>query len=163
MIIRLFAGAVGVDKALQNQHGSDLVDNFSMAGKGASGGVQVAMSLGRGEALVPEMDGEGEGLAKRFGEGVGSGGLGADVTGHIQGIAEDDGGAAVFAEEAAEGFEVLPLVFADQGENGLGGKAELVGDGDADAAASEIEAQKAGFHSRDGNAETDRKPHLRMG
>jgi len=162
MIIRLFTGAVGVDKALQNQHGSDLVDDFAVTGEGASGGVQVAMSLGRGEALVPEVDGEGEGLAKGFGEGVGSGGLGADVAGHIEGIAEDNGGAAVFAQQAAEGFEVLLRVFADQGKDGLGGEAELVGDGDADAAGAEIEAQEAGFHSRDGNPETDRKPHLRM-
>jgi hypothetical protein len=162
MIIRLFVGAVGVDKALQNQHGSDLVDDLTVARKGASGGVQVAVGFGRGEALVPEVNGERKGLAERFGEGVGSGGLGADVAGHIEGIAEDDGRTAEFAKEAAEGFEVLVRIFADQGEDGLGGEAELVGDGDADTPAAEIEAQKAGFHSRDGNPETDRKPHLRM-
>lgn len=120
------------------------------------------MRLSGSEALVPEVDGEGEGFAERFGESVGSGGLGADVAGHIEGIAQDDGGAAVFAQEAAEGFKVLLLVFADQGEDGLSGEAELVGDSDADAAGAEIEAQKAGFHSCDGNPETDRKPHLRM-
>jgi hypothetical protein len=162
MIIRLFAGAVGVDKALQNQHGSDLVDDFPMTGKGPPGGMQVAMGLGGGEALVPEVDGEGEGLAERPGKSVRSGGLGANVAGHIEGIAEDDGGAAVFAQQAAKGFKVLLLIFADQGEDGLGGEAEFVGDGDTDAAGAEIEAQEAGFHSRDGNPETDRKPHLRM-
>jgi hypothetical protein len=162
MIIRLFVGAVGVDKALQNQHRSHLIDDFPVARKRASGGMQVAVGFGRGEALVPEVDGEGEGFAERLGEGVGSGGLGADVAGHIEGIAEDDGRAAVFAEKAAEGFEVLFQVFTDQGEEGLSGEAELVGDGDTDAAGAEIEAQKAGFHSRDGNPETDRKPHLRM-
>jgi hypothetical protein len=161
-IIRLFAGAVGVDKALQNQHGSDLVDDFPVAGQGAPGGVQVAVGLGGSEALVPEVDREGEGLAERLGESVGSGGLGADVAGHIERIAEDDSGAAVFAQEAPQGFEVLLRVFADQGEDGLSGEAELIGDGDADAAGAEIEAQEAGFHSRDGNPETDRKPHLRM-
>lgn len=153
---------MGVDKALQNQHGSDLVDDLAVARQGASGGVQVAMSLGGAEAFVPEVDWEREGLAKGLGEGVRFGGLGADVAGHIEGVAEDDGGAAVFAQQAAEGFEVLFRVFADQGEDGLGGEAELVGDGDADTPAAEIEAQKAGFHSRDGNPETDRKPHLRM-
>jgi hypothetical protein len=161
-IIRLFAGAVGVDKALQNQHGSHLVDDFPMARQGASGSMQVAVGLGGGKTLVPEVDREGEGLAEGLGERVGSGGLGADIAGHIEGIAEDNGGAPVFAQEAAQGFEVLLCVFANQGEDGLGGEAELIGDGDADAAGAEIEAQEAGFHSRDGNPETDRKPHLRM-
>jgi hypothetical protein len=161
-IIRLFTGPVGVDKALQNQHGSHLVDDLPVAGQGASGGVQVAVGLGGSEALVPEVDGKGEGSAERLGESVGSGGLGADIAGHIEGIAKDDGGTAVFAQEAAEGFEVQLRIFADQGENGLSGEAELVGDGDADTAGAEIEAQEAGFHSRDGNPETDRKPHLRM-
>ena len=163
LIIRLFVGAVGVEETLQNQHGSDLVDDFPVFGKGASGDVEMTVGFGRGEALVPQVDGEGEGFAERLGEGVGSGGLGADVTGHIDGIAEDDGGAAEFAEEAAERFEVLLRVFANQREDGLSGEAERVGDGDADAAAAEIEAQEAGLHSRDRTSGTERKPHLRMG
>jgi hypothetical protein len=163
LIIRCFAGAVGVEEALQNQHGSHLIDNLTMAGKGASGGVEVTVGFSRGEALVPEVDGEGECLAEGFGKGVGFGRLGADVARHIEGVAEDDGRAAEFAEQAAEGFEVLPGVFADQGEDGLSGKAKLVGDGNADAAVSGIEAQEAGLHSSDGNAGGERKPHLRMG
>ena len=154
---------MGVEEALQNQHGSHLIDDLAMAGGGAAGGVEMAMGLGGGEALVPEVDGEGEGSAERFGEGVGFGGLGADVAGHVERIAEDDGGAAEFAEQAAEGFEVLLRVFADQGEDGLRGEAELVGDRDADAAVAEIEAQEAGLHSIDRSSGTGRKPHLRMG
>ena len=50
-----------------------------------------------------------------------------------------------------------------QGQDRLRGQTQLVGNRDADATSSEIEAQKAGLHSRDGNPETDRKPHLRMG
>ena len=97
---------MGVHKALQNQHGSDLVDNLAVAGKGTSGGVEVAMGFGGGEALVPQVDGEGEGGAEGFSEGVGFCSLGADVARHIERVAEDDGGAAEFAEKAAEGLEV---------------------------------------------------------
>jgi len=79
--------------------------------------------------------------------------LRAYVAGHIEGIAEDDGGAAEFAEEAAEGFQVQLRVFADQREDGLGGEAELIGDSDADAAGAEIEAQEAGLHSTDSSGE----------
>lgn len=136
-----------IEETLQNQHRSDLVDDFPMFREGASGGVQVPMGLGRGEALIPEVNGEREGLAEGLGKEVGFGGLRADIAGHIEGVADDDGGAAEFALQAAEGFEVLTHVFADKGENRLGGEAEFVGDSDADAAVSEIEAQEAGLHN----------------
>lgn len=48
------------------------------------------MGFGRGEALVPEVDGEAEGSVEGFSEGVGFRGLGADVAGHVERIAEDD-------------------------------------------------------------------------
>ena len=104
-----------IEEALQNQHGSHLIDDLAMAGGGAARGVEVAMGFGRGEALVPEVDGEGEGGVEGFGEGVGFRGLGADVAGHVERIAEDDGGAAEFAEQAAEGFEVLLRSFCGSG------------------------------------------------
>lgn len=62
------------------------------------------MGFGGGQALVPQVDGEGEGCVEGFSEGVGFRCLGADVAGHVEGIAEDDGGAAEFAEETSEGF-----------------------------------------------------------
>jgi hypothetical protein len=137
---------VGVEEALQNQHGSDLVDDFAMAGEGSSGSMQVPMGFCGGEALVPEMDGKRKGFAERFREGLGFGGLRAQVAGHVEWIAEDDGFAAELAEEAAEGFEVLLRIFVDKGENGLCGEAELIGDGDTDAATAEIESEVAGGH-----------------
>jgi hypothetical protein len=153
-IIRRVRGAVGIEKALQNQHGSDLVDDLAVAGEGASGSVEMAVGFGGGEALVPQVDGQGEGSAEVFGEGVGFRGLGANVPGHIERIAQDDGGAAEFAEKAAEGFKVLLRIFADEGEYGLGGEAEFIGDSDADAAIAEIEAQEAGLHSIDSSGES---------
>lgn len=117
-----------------------------MGGAGAAGGVEVAVGLGGGKSLIPKMNGEGKGIAEGGGELLGAAGLGAEVAGEVEGIAEDDGGAVEFAEEAAEGFEILAGIFADEGEHGLGGKAELIRDGDADAASAEIEAEEARRH-----------------
>lgn len=139
-------GVVGVEETLQNQHGGDLIDDFPVGREGASGGVEMAMGFGGGEALVPEVDGEGKGGAEGFGEGLGLGGEGADIAGEVERMAEDNSGAVVPAEEAAEGAEVLLWVFAAEGEDGLGGQAELVGDGDTDAAGPKIEAEEAEGH-----------------
>jgi len=68
-----------VQKALQNQHGSDLIDDLAMAGEGASGGVEMAVGLGGGEAFVPEVDGEGEICTEGLREGLGLCRLRADI------------------------------------------------------------------------------------
>jgi len=113
-------------------------------------GVKVAVGFGGGEALVPEVDGEVQLGAEGFGEGLGASGLGALVAGHVEGVADDgfgDGG--VFAQDARDGFEVVAEFGAVQGEEGLGGVAELVGEGEADAAIAYVEAEDAGFgHER---------------
>jgi len=100
--------------------------------------MQMSVGLRGGEALVPQVDGQGKSGAQGLGEGLGSFGLGAKVAGHVQRVADDDGRAAELAEEAAEGFQVLFVVFADEGEHGLSGEAQLVRDGDADAPAAKI-------------------------
>jgi UPF0755 protein len=135
-----------VEKALQNQYGSDLVDDCAVSSAGAAGGVQMAVSFGGGEALIPEVDRESECFAEGCGERLGFGGLGAHITGKVEGITEDDSGAVVFAEQAAEGFEILAEILADQGEHRLRGEAQLVGDSDADAACAEVKAEQARGH-----------------
>jgi len=109
-------------------------------------GVEMAVGFGGGEALVPKVDGEVEFGAEGVGEGLGAGGLGALVAGHVEGVADDgfgDGG--VLAKDARDGFEVVAEFGAVQGEEGLGGVAELVGEGEADAAIAYVEAENAGF------------------
>lgn len=107
----------------------------------------MAVSLGRGETLIPEVHGKGEGFAEGFGEGLGFGGLGAQVAGKIQGIPENNGGTVEPAKEPAERPEVLAKAFAGEGEHGLRGEAELVRNGHADAAGAIVEAEEAGRHS----------------
>lgn len=136
-----------VQEALQNQYGSHLIDNLAMAGEGPASGMQMAVCFRGSEALVPEVNRQGERGAKDIREGLSFDGLGAEIAGHVDGIADNDAAAVEFTQKASERFEVLPRIFADQSENGLSCEAKLVGDGDANAAISEIEAQKAGFHS----------------
>jgi hypothetical protein len=150
LLLRLYdagTGAPGVEKALQDQHGGDLVDHLAVSGGGASGGVQVAMGFGGAEALIPEMDGEGEGAAEGFGEGLGADRLRADVSGKMEGVAENDLRAAKFAEQAAERLQVLLLIPANKGQHRLRGEAEFIGDGNANAAGAKIEAEQAGLHT----------------
>jgi hypothetical protein len=155
-----------IEEALQNQYGSDLIHDLTVAGEGQAGSMEMAVCFRGGEALVPEVDREGKCGAKTFREGLGFDGLWAEVAGHVDRIADDDAGAVELVQKAPERFEVVPGVFADEGKDGLSGETELVGDGDADAAISEIEAQKARFHSimlaRWGSVRRRERPHLTM-
>jgi len=83
------------------------------------------VGLGGGEALVPEMDGEGvfqgaEG-AEVFGEGLGLGGLGAGGAVGVEGIADEEDFYFVLTDEAGDGFEVGAQRGAMKGEERLGG------------------------------------------
>ena len=140
----------GFEEGLEDEHGGDLVDDvfaadsFGVGGAGVAKCVEMAVGLGGGEALVPEVDGEAEFGAEGFGEVLGAGGLGALVAGHVEGVADDgfgDGG--VPAEDAGDGFEVVPEAGAVEGEEGLGGVAEFVGEGEADAPVAYVEAENS--------------------
>ena len=147
---------VGIEETLQNQDGSHLIDDLPMAGKRPSGSMEVAMGLGGGQALIPKVDGEGELGVEDVGEGVGLCGLGAEVAGHVEGIAQHNGGTIELAEQAAQRLQVLLRVFADEGEDGLSGEAQLIGHRDADTAVTEIEAEQAGFHRSKDKRRTER-------
>jgi len=129
---------------LQDENGSDLVDDSAMFGAGASRGMQVAMGFGGGQALVPEVDGQAGFVAEELGESLSLRGLGTLISGHVEGVADDDPGAAIFADKAGERFEVLLAVGARESEDGLRGETERVGDGDTNAAVSDVETHEPG-------------------
>lgn len=128
---------------MQDEDGGDLVDDGAVFGTGASRGVQVAMGFRCGETLVPEVDGELGFVTQGLRESLGLGGLRTLIPRHVEGIADDDPAAAIFADEALQGFEVLPAVGADESEDGLGGQPERVGHGHTNAAVSHVEAHEA--------------------
>ncbi len=106
--------------------------------------VEEFVGLAGGEALVEQVVGEGGVLGEEFGgEGFGLGGLRAPGTVGVQGKTYDKGADLMFADEAADGFEVGVQFGAVQGEEGLGRETEAVGDGEADAAVAYVESHDA--------------------
>jgi hypothetical protein len=158
----LWLDPVSVEEALQNENGGYLVDDGTMLGAGASGVEEMPVGFGGGQALVPEVDWQASFVAENLGKGLRLGGLRALISGHVKRIADDDLVAVVFTDEASKGFEVLSAVGAREGEDGLGSQAERIGDGDTDAAISNVEAHESGnggwgelVHGNDGTGEND--------
>jgi hypothetical protein len=148
------SGVSGGEKAFEEQGGGDLIDDFfaveagGAAGGagGVAGGIEEGVGVMSGEALVEQMVGEG---GVRFvqgkSEGLGFGGLGAGCAVGVEGVADEEGFDLVLADEAGDGFEVGAERGAVEGEEGLGGETEGVGDGEADAAVADVERENAGM------------------
>ena len=107
------------------------------------------MGGGCGVAFVEEF-GSGCGVevlgevgAEGNGEGFGFGGLRAGFAACMDGEAYEHCRHVVAADEAGDGFEVGLQSCAVDGEEGLRGVAERVGQGDADAAVANVESEDA--------------------
>lgn len=133
-----------VQIALQNEDGGDLVDDgFAGVGRAACG-IQMAMRLGGAEAFIPEKHGEFQLRFDLRGKLFCGKGARADIAGHVQGQANDNGGAAVAPDDAGKRTHVIAAIGAVDSEQRLGGVAKLIGQSNADAAIPMIEAQDAG-------------------
>jgi len=128
---------------LENQDGRHPVDRFGALFDGKFGCAKQAAGFSGGEALVPEMNGELEMLAQVLGEGLDFFGLCAFGSAHAQGKADDDFPHVILTDDAVQVSEVAALVLTLEGFEALGGDAERVGDGDADAAGTDVEAEDA--------------------
>jgi hypothetical protein len=137
--------AVGnsVKVTLQDENGGNLVDNLAMFAAGAAGGVQMAMSFGGGQTLIPEVDGQAGLPSQNLRKGLSLYGLRAKVPGHVEGISNHDLGAGEPADDPLERFEVLAAVGPNQGEHRLRGQAHGIGDGDPDTAVANVEPEEA--------------------
>src|SRR5947208_16494774 len=89
------------------------------------------------------MNWEAELVAEGFGEGAHLFGLRAFGAAHAEREADDDLFDFMFADYLLEGVEVVAFVLAMESFEALGGDAEGVGDGDADAAGADVEAKDA--------------------
>ena len=124
------------------------------------------MGLGSGEALVPEMDGEGW-MVRRFrneglqliDETVDALGLAAGVSGEVQRVADNDAGAAMAAGEAEDGALVAAGLRTLDGEQRLG-DAQGIGERDTDAAGTDVEA-KPGLGAVEASLKLTGKWHVR--
>ena len=150
-----------VEPALQDEGGGELVD-FAAGSlpRVVAGGLEGGMSLGGGEALVPEMNGEAGAaggsvfravfvpLDRRFGDerleltdkAMDALGLAAAISGEVQRIADDDAGAVVTACESEDGALIAAGLRALDSEERLR-NAEGIGERHTDAASTDIEAE----------------------
>jgi hypothetical protein len=148
---------VAGEETFEEEGGGYLVDEVlageAILGAGARaefGGVQEGMGVVGGEALVEEVEGEGGvGLAERVGEGQGFEGLGAGGAIGVEGIADYQDFDLMLADETGDGFEVGAERGAVEGEERLGGEAEGVGDGQADALVADVEREDAGGYGHE--------------
>ena len=135
------ASSPGVQEALQNEHRGYLIDDRSSISRKAAGSIQVTMRLGGRKPFVPERN-LGPGLKlQSLGKGLRLESLGADVTRHVKRIAHHHLGAAISAHQASQGGKILAPILAHQGEHGLRGEPQFVGDRHPDAAVSDIQTQ----------------------
>jgi hypothetical protein len=138
-----------IDERLQDEGCGDLVDDAAMVLADVAGLIEYLVGFARGEALVPQVNGQAGERAKLGGECLRFDGLRADVAGEVDGVANnyaDDAEAAAEAGERTEIFSGNAGCWATpfQGEDWLGGEAEFVGDSDADAAVADVESEIAG-------------------
>lgn len=140
------------EEGFEDESCGDLIDEvLAVEAGGAAGGagsvargVEEAVSLERGEALVEEMEREcGMLRMKGLGEGRGFGGLRAGGAVGVERVSDDECGDVVLADETSDRFEVSAQGCAMDGEEGLRGEAERIGDGEADAAIADVEREDA--------------------
>ena len=113
-----------------------------------AGLVDDLVGFARGEALVPQVDGQAGESSKFGGEGLRLGGLWADIAGEVNGVANHDARDSKAAAEAGKRAEVVsgdagrwatPL----QSQHRLSGKAKFVGDSNTYAAVADVETEIA--------------------
>ena len=110
-----------------------------------AGFVEDLVGFAAGEPLVPQVDGEAGEFAEFGGELLRFESPGARLAGEVQRVADDDAGDGEAAGETREGAQVVAAIAVDfEGENGPGGEAKFIGDGDANAFGANVEGEIAG-------------------
>ena len=124
---------------MQDQDRGHLIDDFLVFLAGVARFVEELMGFARGEALVPEVDAKTSELAQFGGELLRFDGARARFARKLERVAYHDAGNGVAAGKPGDGTQVVAAVAMNfEGENGLGGEAELVGNGNADALCADI-------------------------
>ncbi len=128
---------------MQDEDGGDLVDDIFSVARAAADGVEMAVGLGGTEALIPQVNGQLKFGAQAVGEFFRREGARASVAGEMNRPSNDNRRAGVASQQAAQRAQIVARIGVDDGEQRLCGQAELIGDGNADAARAVIEAENA--------------------
>ncbi len=148
----------GAEEGFQEEHGGDLIDDLCSllaAGFGAwcwTRAVEDGVGFSGGEALIEEVDDEGGVLrSERIGEGFCLESLGTEVARGIERETNNEAGNRMFAQQAGDGFEIGPQAGSVEREEGLGGEAEGIREGEADPAVTDIEGEDTRWRLRTGS------------
>ena len=129
---------------MQDERGGYLIDYAAMLLAGVAGFIENLVGLAGGQPLVPQVDGQAGQRAQFGGKGLDLGGLGTDAAVQMHGIAHHDAHDGEAPAEAGQRTEVVALIaLALQRQNRLRCQAQLIRDGNADAAVADIEAEVA--------------------
>lgn len=133
--------AVGIEPVLQDENGGDLVDDVFSVARATADGVEMAVSLGGTEAFIPQVNGELKFGAQCVGEFLRREGARAAVAGEMNRPANDNFRAGVAPQQTPQRTQVVARIGVDDGEERLGGQAELVRNGDTNPARSMVEPE----------------------
>jgi hypothetical protein len=135
-----------VEKPLQDESGRDLVYHLPVLLARVPGFIEDLVSFVGGEPLIAEMDGHAGKFTEFGGEGPGFDGLRAFCPVQMEGISHHDSGHAEAAGQARQRAKVFsPVAATMEGENGLRGESQFIGDGNANAAVTDVESEHAGL------------------
>jgi hypothetical protein len=140
---QLSRAAAVFHEGVEDQHGGHLVHDGGAAADTHVGFAQEAVSLRRGEALVPEVNGELEVAMEFLGKNGGLFGLNALGAAHAKRKSDNKLGNFILINDALESGQVGALIFSANGSETLGGDAERIGDGESDGLGTDVEAEKA--------------------
>jgi len=133
---------------LQNQRRSHLVHYLAVLLPSVAGLVEDRVRLAGGQPLVPQVNGQAGQFAQFGGKGLCFGRTRAGLTGKMQRVAHHNSRHAESPAEPRQRAQIVPELAAPlEREHGLRREAQLVGDGNADAAAANIEAEIAGMRN----------------
>ena len=134
---------MGVQIGLQDEDGSHAVDGGGALGDAELGFAQKAVSLHRGEALVPEMNGKLKARAKLIGKGADFFRLTALLAAHAQGETDHNFANIVLANGTLQELEIGTLVLTADGFQALRGDPKRVGNSHANGLGAHIQGQDA--------------------
>lgn len=142
---------VGVEPVLQDEYGGDLVNDFFPVAGATADGIEMAVGLGGTQPFIPEVHRQVKFSAKAVGKFLRREGARAAIAGEMDRPSNDNLRAGIATQQATERTQIAPRIGMNKGKQGLGGQAELVGDGDADALRTMVETENPWHGLRDGS------------